>query len=271
MRPAQTDPARRPAPRPADPGSEPGGPNQAVRPRQKDLPMSAPARIRRLAAAFGLALVASTGVAAAATLTESAQAGGAFSGLWNSPTQVGAGFDTVAGTGGQNAYDTFVFTALPRGAQSLTLDFSAPAGLDSSYSAGGAILWSETPFRWGWDGQHAGTVQVDHGQPSQSLTLNLANSFGGTLYLALNFTHGRDLAYTLSAPSNGPAPAPAPVPLPAGVWLIGVAMATLGAVGWRKARCSLSDPCPPASDRDQRPIAPRLRPAGRAAAGAGRR
>ncbi len=178
-------------------------------------------------AVFLAACLAFAGVAAnAATLNEADMAGGAFGAAWNAPTAVGAGIDRITGTGGQNQYDNFVFT-LPAGAQRLSFDFAAPAGAGQSYSAGGEILYSATPFRWGWDGARVATpIQVDYDKPQQSLALDLATDFVGTLYLALNFTHGADLSYTISAPRN----APAPVPLPAGLVLMGTAAAALGAV-----------------------------------------
>lgn len=184
--------------------------------------------------AAGLALAAAG--AQAATLNEADMAGGAFGASWSAPTKVDAGIDTIVGTGRQNQFDNFVF-ALPAGAQRLTFDFAAPKVAGHSYSAGGEILYSATPFRWGWDGARAGAIQVDYSKPQQSFALDLAKDFIGTLYLALNFTHGSDLSYSISAPSN----APAPVPLPAGLVLIGTAAAALGAVRLAR-RGRASDP-----------------------------
>jgi hypothetical protein len=178
--------------------------------------------------AFGIA--AASG-ATAATLNEAALAGGRFGGLWSAPTEVGAGFDTIRGTGEQNVYDNFVFTGLPSGAQTLSFRFSAPDGYDHSYSAGGTILYSDRPFRWGWDGTTAGTVQVDYHRPAGDYLLGLGDSFSGNLYLALNFTHGSKLAYTISAPSNATT---SPVPLPAGALLIVSGTAALAAAGLRR-------------------------------------
>ena len=100
-----------------------------------------------------------TAVAAeAATLTEASMAGGAFGSAWNNLTTVDVGYDAIAGTGNQNQYDNFVFS-LPAGPQSLSFDFTAPSGYGDSYSAGGLILYSATPFRWGWDGTVADGVR----------------------------------------------------------------------------------------------------------------
>lgn len=176
--------------------------------------------------------------ATAATLNEADVPGGAFGSSWSSLTEVGAGYEIVSGTGSQNAFDNFVFAGLPAGAQKLTFSFSAPADIDWSYSAGGRVLWSTEAFRWGYDGKDVGSgFQLGKWQPSQTLTLDLGDSFTGKLFLALNFTHGKDIAYTIGAPSNvalPPAGEVAPVPLPAGLLLIGTGIAALGAAGYRR-------------------------------------
>lgn len=173
--------------------------------------------------------------ASAATLNEASLPGGAFGSSWNQLTAVATGYDAIAGTGNQNQYDNFLFT-LPAGHQSLSFDFTAPTGIDESYSAGASILYSADPFRWGWDGTSAKTVRVDFYQPKQSFSLDLGDFKGGSLYLALNFTHGANLAYNIGVPGNAaaPAPGPAPVPLPAGVGLIASGVAALLALGARR-------------------------------------
>lgn len=186
-----------------------------------------------------LAVVATTlalagSAAPAATLTEASLPGGAFGARYDTPTVIGAGIERISGTGSQNVFDNFVFTALPKGAQTLTLSFSAPAGIGYSYSAGGAVLYDTQAFDYGWDGAYAGTVQIDYYQRQKSLDLALGNSFSGKLFLALNFTHGRDLAYTISVPSNAVAAMPPPVPLPPSALLIGAAVAGLGALRLRR-------------------------------------
>lgn len=174
------------------------------------------------------------GAASAATLTEAAVTGGAFSGRWDSPTEVGQGFETITGTGNQNAFDNFVFTGLPSGTQKLSLTFAAPEGIGYSYSAGGAVLYADDPFRWGWDGTSANSFQIDYHTRSRSYDLTLGDDFSGKLYLALNFTHGSNLAYTIGAPSN--ASPVAPVPLPAGAVLAGSGTALLAGLGLSRRR-----------------------------------
>lgn len=186
---------------------------------------------------FGLGLAASAGHAA--TLTEADLPSGSFGSSFDRLTQVGAGFDTVAGTGSQNAYDNFVFTGLRPGAQTITLTFTAPAGIGPSYSAGGTVLYKTSAFAWGWDGTRLPTFQLDQRTPSQTLALTLDERFTGNLYLALNFTHGSDLRYAISAPGNGLAGTASPVPVPAGLALIATGIAALGAAGWRRRKATV--------------------------------
>ena len=195
----------------------------------------------RSLAALVLAAALTTGAASAATLTESATPGGAFGSRWDRPTEVGAGFDTVSGIGNQNAFDNFVFTALPTGPQRLTLSFAAPQRIGYSYSAGASILYADKPFRWGWDGTYANSVQVDYYNPGRTVAFDLGDSFSGKLYLALNFTHGSNLAYTIGVPSNAAGPVVAPVPLPGGALLIGSAAAVLGGLGLARRRRTAAD------------------------------
>ena len=64
----------------------------------------------------------------------------------------------------------------------------------------------------------------------------LGDSFSGKLYLALNFTHGSDLAYTIGVPSNATPVTASPVPVPGGVVLIGSAVAALAGLGLARRR-----------------------------------
>jgi hypothetical protein len=194
--------------------------------------------MRCVAAVFGLVL-GSASLTGASTLNEADMPGGAFGASWNTPTTVGAGVTAITGTGNQNWFDNFVLTALPAGAQTISLTFTAPAGIGWSYAAGGNILWATQPFRWGWDGTTLGTVHTDYYTRSRSIDLVLGPSFSGSLWLALNFTYGSNLAYTVGLPSNAvvaPAPTPAPVPLPAGLWLIGSALGIIGLAARRGRR-----------------------------------
>lgn len=191
-------------------------------------------RLARLLPAFAAAVLA--GGASAATLTESAVAGGAFGARWDTPTEVARGFDAITGTGSQNVFDNFVFTGLPTGAQKLTLTFTAPEGVGHSYSAGASVLYATQPFRWGWDGSYASTAQIDYYSRSKSYDLDLGDDFSGKLYLALNFTHGSNLAYTIGAPSNAMPVSPAPVPLPAGAVLAGSGATLIAGLGLLRRR-----------------------------------
>src|SRR5918992_1398212 len=174
------------------------------------------------ALAIGLALAPAFAAAGgAATLSESNTPGYAFGSRYDSPTEIGSGYETISGTGNGNRYDNLVFTGLPSGAQRLTFDFRAPSGYKHSYSAGASIFYDTKPFDHPWDGIRAGQVQIGYYQPHQSFDLDLDENFAGDLFLAMNFTHGRDLSYNISAPSNFVAP----VPLPAGIVLIGSAIA----------------------------------------------
>jgi hypothetical protein len=171
--------------------------------------------------------------ASAAVLSETDVPDGAFGPSWNKVTEVGAGITGVTGTGSQNVFDNFHFTALPVGAQKIDLRFWAPDGIGNSYSAGGKVLFSRTPFLWGWDGKELGGFQLDlKGVTSAPLTLLLGDEFKGGLYLALNFTHGKAISYSIDLGTT----VVAPVPLPAGVLLVGTALGGLGLLRARSRR-----------------------------------
>jgi hypothetical protein len=165
--------------------------------------------IATIATAAALALSAP---AQAATIHEGNLASGSFSGKWSAPTALGTGVTEVTGTGSQHAFDFFTFT-LPKGAQTLTFDFWAPQGIGHSYSAGGTIKTSTTPFQWGWDGTQSGTFQLNRQKPTDRVTLALGPDFAGTLHVGLYFTHGANISYRVS--TNAAVPAPGVVPLPA--------------------------------------------------------
>ncbi len=158
-------------------------------------------RCRRTAAGLVLASAGVAG-AAATTLLEAELPGGEFSGDWRAPTVVAAGIDRIAGTGGLQSDDYFLFIHLPPGAQSLVFRFDAPAGIGYSYSAGGTILFDTKPFDYEWAGTWSATVQLDHNRRQQSVTLTLPDSFRGQLFVALNFTHGEGIEYSIDVPSN---------------------------------------------------------------------
>jgi hypothetical protein len=192
-----------------------------------------------LAAVLAITLLAAP--AAAVTINEGSFAGGDFSNAWASPTIIGNGYDTVTGAtdgGYTNNNDMLAFTGLAPGAQQVTLTFTAPSGIGWSYIAGGSVLFSTQPFRWGWDGSYAGAFVNSLSTPTSSVTINLDSSFGGALYLGI-YAWGQALGYSVSVPGNAPA-TPAPVPLPAAAGLLGGALAGLGALSRRRAKRAAS-------------------------------
>ncbi len=210
-----------------------------------------------LVCSFLLSLAGATAPSVASVITEEdAQ----FSRHWKSPTEIGFGYDTVLGTAEkQNAHEFIAFSALAQGAQVLSFEFTIPddALLSDSYSGGGKVFWSSTPFRHAWDGEIAGSFQLDRWSPSATVDVLLSDEFDGSLYLGVYFTHGRDVRWQLSVPGNvvpavenpeslnnlvlieqagAASPAPAPVPLPAGVWFMLGGMSLLGGLSLRNAR-----------------------------------
>jgi hypothetical protein len=199
--------------------------------------------IFRLLSALSLAF-ALVSPAAASVLTE---AGGQFSKHWHSPTVVGPDVETILGVAEkQNGHEFLALTGLATGDQTLRFVFSAPASAltSDSYSAGGQVFWSAGPFGYAWDGTGAGTFQLSRWTPEQALELVLGPDFAGVLHLGIYFTHGRDVAWTVSLPSAPASVAEDPlgtsvVPLSAaaGYWLAGMSLlAALGLRGEGKRR-----------------------------------
>ena len=147
-----------------------------------------------LSAAAALLALGLSMPSVAATVHEGDLAGGRFSQSFAAPTELGAGVTGVRGTGSGGRDDFFVFTGLRPGAQTLTFTFSAPDDIGWSYIAGGTIMASTSPFRWGWDGVNAGSFIVGLWQPDVTRTVRLTEAFRGTLYVGLYFW-GRDLSY----------------------------------------------------------------------------
>lgn len=191
---------------------------------------------------FAASLTGAT--AQGATMSEADLATHEYSADFRSPTEVAFGVDTITGVGGVGGDDYFVFTGLPSGAQDIVLNHFAPEGYGNSYSGGGVVLFQNTPFAYEWAGERlTPSIQVDHANPSQSVTLSLEEAFTGSLHLAQNFTHGENLRYSIFAESNGVrAPdfsggsesgltTPSEVPLPPALWLLGSGVLGLVYVG----------------------------------------
>lgn len=153
-----------------------------------------------------LATVEAGATEASTTLTEAELPGGAFSANYRAPTRIPAGVDRVIGTGGVGSDDYLLFD-LPASAQTMVLEFRAPEGIGYSYSAGGVVLFDTQAFPYEWAGtQLPQPIRLDHRRRQQSMTISFPQSSGGQrLYLALNFTHGEDISYSLSVPSIIPA------------------------------------------------------------------
>ena len=95
--------------------------------------------------------------------------GGAFSGAWNSPTEVGAGFDIISGTGNQNQFDNLLLQRPPVGQPDAQLRFHRPRGYGYSYSAGGEIYYQHhaLPLGMGRRARAAGRCSVNYYNPQQ--------------------------------------------------------------------------------------------------------
>lgn len=179
-------------------------------------------------AAFLVPAMVLTSGAQAALLLESDLGTAGFSSDWSSPTLIPSGVDRIEGTGRQNSHDNLMFGALPRGTQSLVIEFSAPAAIDYGYAAGAVVLFDSEPFAHGWAGTRAGEIRLDYYTHEQSIMLDLSGSFEDQLYLALNFTHGASIDYAITAlPGAGHDAAPAPVPLPSSGLMLGVLFGVL--------------------------------------------
>lgn len=158
---------------------------------------------------LALAILVTVGMAGApsaseATLSETELPGGRFSADYRAPTRIAPGIERIVGTGGVDSDDYFQLD-LPAGPHSIVLEFRAPEGIGYSYSAGGVVLVETQPFAYEWAGtQLPDPIRLDHRRREQSMTVTLPPSFGGRLYVALNFTHGEDIAYSVSIPANVP-------------------------------------------------------------------
>jgi hypothetical protein len=199
-----------------------------------------------LATVLGLAALP----AGAATVTEVSD----FSSDWFNPTAITTGTSQVQGTA--NDLDALLLTGLKTGAQTLTFGFSGASIYTSgNLTAGGAILYSYTPFQWGWDNDGLTNYQVSYnswnvgtpwfgqsGALTSTASLTLNDGFLGTLYLAIVPWNATPLTYTIdlpvavvAQPQPQPMPEPSAVPVPAAGLMLGLGLAGLLAARRRKA------------------------------------
>jgi hypothetical protein len=181
-----------------------------------------------------LAALATAALAApsqASTINEGSLAGGDFSGLRTSPTAIANGFDVVTGSLSAGDFDYLHFTNMTPGASSVSFTITAPAG---RVTAQGRVYYSTTAFSATNLGTLAGNIRITPGQPGpQAITFNLGPSFAGSLYVSLNLSLGPVMRYSVSIPGNVTIPG---VPVPAPVFMLGAALAGMGALSRRRQR-----------------------------------
>jgi hypothetical protein len=193
--------------------------------------------IRRFATFAALALALGLAFpAGAATIKEGDLKGGEFSKHWKSPTILDASVDGVIGTGGAGQFDIFVLTGLPKGAQTLSFGFGAPADIKHNYAGGGEIRFSTKPFQWGWDGSKGGAFDVRYGDTTDLVKIVLGDDFAGPLYVGLYFTYGKDIAYSVTTDALAAQSQVPGVPLPGAGVLMGTALAAAAAAALRRKR-----------------------------------
>ncbi len=196
-----------------------------------------------VAAVLGFAVA---GAAGASTVSEATL--GDFSGNFRTPSVITAGATTVEGTWAERGdYDLLAFTGLKSGSQTITLTFAPQNQIgerDYSFSAGGTVLYTTTPFQWSaWEGTNLANVSIQHWNRANTFTymINLGDSFAGSLYLGLFGTYGT-LKYSIDAPGNALAivapsastPLVSTVPLPATAWMVLAALGGLMMAGRRR-------------------------------------
>lgn len=186
------------------------------------------------------ALLAAALPAGAATVSESDV--GEFSSIWTSPTVIASGTDTVTGSGAGGDVDVIVLSGLSENVTGITIDFTGLSYYTSGwYGSGGAVLYSTEPFQWSWDGTAGGGFSVGYlassyvtmGSLEDSITIALSGV--STLYVAIVYTYGATLDYTLTvASTDADEQTLAAVPLPASAGLLLTGAAALGAISRRR-------------------------------------
>lgn len=173
-----------------------------------------------------------------------------FSSDWLNPTAIAPGTEKISGIASD--LDVLFLSGLKSGAQVLSFGFSAAEIYTfGNLTAGGSILYSYTPFQWGWDQDGSTGYQVSYnswnvgtpwfgqsGSLTSTATLQLSEAFAGSLYLAIVPWGNTPVRYDITLPvvatvaPAAPVPdLPAAVPVPAAGLLLGAGLGLGGGLG----------------------------------------